>query len=134
MGICQNFGVIVSKFWLPLNIHQHYYHPHLADTTKKYKEFCSLYGLNQVITSPTHVTENTSAILHHVLTNSQDWVSQSGVIGIGLSDHQLLYCTRKIVRRKVYEHNIRSLKIIHRIHFLMPYGKSIFQITLNSMI
>jgi hypothetical protein len=85
----------------------------LTDTTGKYKEFCSLHGLKQLITSPTRVTENTSTILDHVLTNSQDRVSQSGVIDIGLSDHQLIFCTRKIVRPKVYEHNyitIRSLK------------------------
>ena len=69
--------------------------------------------MKQLITSPTRVTENTSTILDHVLTNSQDRVSQSGVIDIGLSDHQLIFCTRKIVRPKVYEHNyitIRSLK------------------------
>ena len=38
---------------------------------------------------------------------------QSGVIDVGLSDHQLIFCTRKIVRPKVHEHNyisIRSLK------------------------
>jgi len=64
-----------------------------------------------LITSPTRVTENTSTILDHVLTNSQDRVSQSGVIDIGLSDHQLTYCTRKIIRPKVYEHNYNYLII-----------------------
>ena len=85
----------------------------LTGHIKKYKEFCSLHALKQLITSPTRVTENTSTILDHVLTNSHDRVSQSGVIDIGLSDHQLIYCTRKIVRPKVHEHNyitIRSMK------------------------
>ena len=30
----------------------------LIDTTGKYKEFCSLHGLKQLITSPTRVTEH----------------------------------------------------------------------------
>lgn len=78
-----------------------------------YREFCSLHGLKQLITSPTRVTETTSSLLDHVLTNSCDRVSQSGVIDIGISDHQIIYCTRKITREKFHEHNeitIRSLK------------------------
>ena len=38
----------------------------LTGSIKKYKEFCSLHGLKQLITSPTHITENTSTILDHV--------------------------------------------------------------------
>ena len=37
----------------------------VMDTTKKYKDFCSLHGLKQLITSPTRVTEDTSTILDH---------------------------------------------------------------------
>ena len=36
---------------------------------KQYQEFCSLHGLKQLITSPTRVTENSSSLLDHVLTN-----------------------------------------------------------------
>ena len=42
-----------------------------------------------------------------------DKVSQKGIINIGLSDHQLIYCTRKILRAKLNRHNqiqVRSLK------------------------
>ena len=78
-----------------------------------YTEFCSLHGLKQIIKTPTRVTENTATLLDHILTNSTDRVSQSGVIEIGLSDHMLTYCTRKISKKKFSEHkfiHIRSMK------------------------
>ena len=86
---------------------------HIRNGIKRYKEFCSLYGLEQLISTPTRVTMNSSSILDHILTNSTDRVSQSGVIDTGLSDHQLIYCTRKITRTKFNSHKnitIRSLK------------------------
>ena len=46
------------------------------------------------------VTENSLALVDHVLTNSTDRISQSGVVDTGLSDHQLIYCTRKVNRTK----------------------------------
>ena len=86
---------------------------HIPNGIKRYKEFCSLYGLEQLISTSTRVTMNSSSILDHILTNSTDRVSQSGVIDTGLSDHQLIYCTRKITRTKFNSHKnitIRSLK------------------------
>ena len=44
----------------------------------------------------------------HILTNSSERVSQSGVADVGLSDHQMTYCTRKITRLKHNTH--RSFK------------------------
>ena len=63
---------------------------------KNYKEFCSMHGLKQIITTPTRVTEKTSTLLDHIFTNSGDRISQSGVLPIGLSDHMPIYCIRKI--------------------------------------
>ena len=80
---------------------------------KYYTEFCSLHGLRQLLTGPNRITESTSTLLDHILTNSADRVSQSGILEIGLSDHMLTYCTRKITRKKLFEHKyiqIRSLK------------------------
>ena len=48
-------------------------------------------GLKQIITAPTRVTEKTSTLLDHILTNSGDRISQSGVLPIGLSDHTLAF-------------------------------------------
>ena len=86
---------------------------HTPNGIKHYQEFCSLHGLKQLITSPTRVTENSSSLLDHILTNFTDRVSQSGVVDTGLSDHQLIYCTRKVNRTKFNTHKYirtRSLK------------------------
>ena len=80
----------------------------------KYKELCQTFSLKEIIQEPTRVTSSTSSLLDHILTNSGWKISQKGVIDVGLSDHQLIYCTRKISRTKTNRHNqirVRSLKI-----------------------
>ena len=44
-------------------------------------------------------------MLDHILTNSSNKISSSVVIDTGLSDHQLIYCTRKVSREKLNNHN-----------------------------
>ena len=80
---------------------------------KKYQEYCTLFGLKQLIKCPTRATCNCSSILDHVLAGFPDRVSKSGVIDVGISDHQLIYCTRKTGRIKSYcyqQITFRSLK------------------------
>ena len=62
---------------------------------KKYSQFCHMHNLKQLIRSPTRVAKSCSTLLDHILTNANEMVSQSGVLDIGLSDHQLVFCTRK---------------------------------------
>ena len=79
----------------------------------KYKEFCQAFSLTGTIKDPTRITCSTSTLLHHILTNSSEKVFQKGLIDVGISDHQLIYCTRKIKRIKHNMHNqiqVRSLK------------------------
>ena len=79
----------------------------------KYKELCQTFSLKEIIQEPTRVTSSTSSLLDHILTNSRWKISQKGVIDVGLSDHQLIYCTRKNSRTKTNRHNqirVRSLK------------------------
>ena len=86
---------------------------HTPNGIKRYKEFCSLHGIEQLLTLPTHITKNSSSLLDHVLTNSADRISQFGVVNVGLSDHQLIYCTRKITRTRLNAQKyvkMRSLK------------------------
>ena len=54
----------------------------------------------QKIKSPTRITCNSTSLVDHILTSLPDRVSREGVINVGLSDHQLTYCTRKISRSK----------------------------------
>ena len=55
----------------------------------------------------------TTSLLDHILTNSSERISQSEVADVGLSDHQMTYCTRKITRLKQNTHRFvktRSFK------------------------
>ena len=81
--------------------------------TKKHHEYCTLFDLKQLIKCLTRVTCKSSSILDHVLASFPDSFSRSGVINGGISDHQLIYCTRKDTRIKTYCHKqitFRSLK------------------------
>ena len=62
---------------------------------KKYSHFCHMHNLKQLIRSPTRVAKSCTTLLDHILTNANEMVSQSGVLDIGLLDHQLVFCTRK---------------------------------------
>ena len=86
----------------------------LSHDIKNYHQFCTMHGLKQLIQSPTRVTCSTSTLIDHILTSAPSRVSQKGVINVGVSDHQLIFCTRKISRIKTGgDHkylNFRSLK------------------------
>ena len=87
---------------------------------KRYKEFCSLHGLQQMIKTPTRVTDRSTSLLDHILTNSPSRISQQGVLDLGLSDHQLIYCTRKTTRIKIHEHTFIKIRIFKN------YTKQVF--------
>ena len=59
-----------------------------------------MHGLKQLIQSPTRVTCSTSTLTDHILASAPSRVSQKGVINEGVSNHQLIFCTRKISRIK----------------------------------
>ena len=67
----------------------------MVPLANNYSQFCSMHSLKQLIRSPTRVAKATSTVLDPILTNANELVSQSGVLDIGLSDHQLVFCTRK---------------------------------------
>ena len=76
-------------------------------------ELCNLFGLTQLIRDVTHVTCHSSTLIDHIFTNSERLISQCGVLNIGLSDHQMIFCTRKVTRTKFYSHksiSVRSMK------------------------
>ena len=81
---------------------------HTPNGIKRYKEFYSLNGLEKLLTLPTPITKNSTSVLDHVLTNPADRVSQFGVVDTGLSDHQLIYCTKKIahIYTQIYQNKI----------------------------
>ena len=69
--------------------------------------------MEQLISVPTRITESTATLIDHVLTNSPHKIIQSDVIEMSLSDHELIYCTRKTTKLKPNNHNelnIRTMK------------------------
>ena len=48
----------------------------------------------------TRVTCISATIIDHILASFPDRVSQQGVIDVGLPDHRIIYCTRKMSRIK----------------------------------
>ena len=86
----------------------------LGAIPKKYAQICSTLGLKQLIKHPTRTTCHTSTLIDHIITNCEEKVTQSGVINTSLSDHQLIFCNRKIKRVKTNNHkqiSFHSLKI-----------------------
>ena len=99
-----NINLLCDKQKIPMGI-------------KRYREFCALQGLTQIIENATRVTEKSSSLLGHILTNSKEKISQSGILDIGISDHQLIFCTRKTLRPKTDE------KTFIKIRYLKNYSK-----------
>ena len=61
----------------------------------KYKKFCQTFPLTEIIKDPTRIACSTSTLLDHSLTKSSERFSQKGAIDLGISDDQLIFCTRK---------------------------------------
>ena len=112
--------------------------------TKKYLEFCFSNSLEQIITAPTTTTDRTVILTDHVLTNSSHQVRQSGLIHLSLSDHNLIFCTRKTLPEKTpyldtfhavpksRRHNeilVRSIKYYTTENFKETLKKIVFQST-----
>ena len=77
------------------------------------KSCCAFFGLEQLIKAPTRSTTSRSTIIDQILASYPERATQCGVIGTSLSDHQLIYCTKKISRIKKGSHKqiqFRSFK------------------------
>ena len=99
------FQIVFSQF-LPVPVFQKSSsnNKNLGSFTEKYMNaalFSTLFLTDQMSNL---CNMQQSSILDHVLASFPNRVSQSGVIDIGISDHQLIYCTRKTARIKGYCH------------------------------
>ena len=79
----------------------------LPPLAKCYLDFCFSFSLEKLITIPTKVTSKTATLIDHALTNSSQKASQCGVIELGISDHGLVYCTRKAPSLKPNKHKLK---------------------------
>ena len=65
---------------------------------KNYLQFCSMFGLTQIMKSPARITQSSTLLVDHILASLHESISKEGVINVGSSNHQLIYCIRKISR------------------------------------
>ena len=67
---------------------------------KRYQNSLNMFNFKQLINVPTRVTQTSSTLIDHLISNSGDIVSQSGVLQLDLNDHFLIRFTRKIVNQE----------------------------------
>ena len=72
----------------------------IPSDVKSCYEYCTFFNFHQLIKVPTRITCNSATIIDHILASYQERVTQQGIISVGLSDHQLIFCPRKISRIK----------------------------------
>ena len=80
--------------------------------TKKLKSY-ELHQLTQLIDEATRVTMTTTSLIDHIVTNTPEKISDSGVIHTGISDHSLVFEIRKmfvIIKKQENTLEIRNLK------------------------
>ena len=88
----------------------------------QYKLFYQRYSLEQIIKHATRITCSSSTLIDHILTNFREKISQSGVIDIDISDHQLIHLTRKLHRFNSNTH--KQIKITSLNKLLNQVSKS----------
>ena len=71
-----------------------------SNDTKRFNTFIDSHLMNQLINEPTRVTTTTRSLIDHVITNNTDFYSIPGCFDPDLSDHCLLFTTRKCLKPK----------------------------------
>ena len=87
----------------------------ISSETKIYLEFCKTFGLQQLIKSPTRVTLHTTALIDHILTNTNEKITQCGLINIGLYDYQMIFVREKLKKKKLVATNNFHLDVLKTI-------------------
>ena len=82
--------------------------PEPDSATNKVKSLYELYQLSQLIKEATRVTMTTSSLIDHIVTNTPEKISDSGVIHTGISDHSLVFAIRKISVTKNRENIVET--------------------------
>ena len=99
----------------------------IPSDVKSYFQFCTFFGLHQLIKVPALVTCNSATIIDHILANCPERVTQQGIIDVGLSDHQLIFCTGKFSRIKRGTHKHIKFRLFKH------YSADLFKETLASI-
>ena len=95
--------------------------PKFDNSTNILSNIAEVYGLDQLITEYTRITDKSSTLIDLIFTNTPDRVVCSGVSHIGISDHSLVYAFRKVsIESTTYKHTTlryRKFKNFNSDHF-----------------
>ena len=72
----------------------------VSNNARNYHHFFIIFGLKHIIKSLSSVTCRNTSLIDDILASIPSQLSQHGVINVSVSDHQLIYCTRKINKIK----------------------------------
>ena len=67
-----------------------------ANNVRQLINIADIYGLHQLISEPTRITDKSSTLIDLIYTNCPERVVCSGVAHISISDHSLVYAFRKL--------------------------------------
>ena len=86
----------------------------LDNTTKHIKGIYGAFGLTLLIKEPTRTTSDSQTLIDHAITNRLDFISGSGVIPCGISDHDVIHIIRTVRLLKINNDpqilNVRNFK------------------------
>ena len=70
--------------------------PEKANLATSYlRNIADVYGLSQLISEPTRITKTTKTLIDVCFTNNPERITDSGVNHLGISDHSIVFMTRK---------------------------------------
>lgn len=77
--------IILGDFNINLNV-----------PNKKWNDLVNQHSLLQLIQDPTRIQEHSTTLIDHIYVNKPTNIHKYGTIDIGLSDHSMIYVTRKL--------------------------------------
>ena len=91
----------------------------LHNTNNPLADFCDCYCLSNTITEPTRVTNTSETLIDVILVNRTERWTKSGMLKLGISDHDLVYIVRKLrlPKSKVQTIESRSMKKFNEASF-----------------
>ena len=94
-----------------------------------------IYGLSQMISDPTRVTPASRTLIDLCLTNAPEKIANSGVLHLGISDHSLVYMTRKMryERSDARVIETRQFKNFNKTNFLHDLAQQPWEIVNDQM-
>lgn len=96
-------------------------------------EFCTTFGLTQLINSPTSITESSQSLIDVIMTINKEIVTSSGVLASSISDQKLIHLllNLKVPRAKPSYVSITSNKNYNPTKFLEDLQFAPFHIMVN---